>query len=656
MFRYAALVLPALPLKTKKRTTLLVSLGMIGTAVIWASGPGTEEPVVSPAVLKRMSVEELLAQPVLSSSRQPEPWSQAASDIFLIRGQSVAATGATTLPDLLRLSTSLFVAQSSSSQWAVNARGFVRSNAFSNKLLVMIDGRTVYSPLFSNVFWDSTSVFLPDLARIEVISGPAGATWGANAVNGVINIETKSARETLGGLVFTSSGTQEKNFGVRYGAKMGATGAVRFYIQGADHDGSLSGAGVADNFDQWKSLQGGMRADWGNDLTGKLTVQGDIFSGHYDNGTGPRTTSDNSNLLARWSRDLSPGSHFWVRLYHDYSKRDNQGALTEITRTTDLEFQHSLSFNENQELLWGGNYRRLSDSMRALGFVILPSDLAFGLGSVFAQHKLKFADNKLQLTTGLRLEHNHFSGWEYQPNVRLAWRLPNQTVWLSASRATRIPSRLETGFFQPAQPPYIVVGGENVVAEIVTAYELGWRANPAKNVSVTTTLYLQNYDHLRSVEPTSPVTFANGVKGRSNGLEMFLDWEVNAWWRMRVGGFRMNQETSLRPGGADLERGMGESSFPEYQIQLRNTFHLGKSLSWWTNLRRVANVPANDNGGGVVPEYTEFDMSLQWVLNPNLEISLTGRNLLDASHPEIGGLAVRREIERAGEAAVRFKF
>jgi iron complex outermembrane receptor protein len=309
-----------------------------------------------------------------------------------------------------------------------------------------------------------------------------------------------------------------------------------------------------------------------------------------------------------------------------------------------------------QELLWGANYRLLSDSMRTVGFAILPPNLSFGLGSVFAQHQLKFADNALQLTTGLRMEHNYFSGWESQPNLRLAWRLPNQTVWVSASRAARIPSRLETGFYQPAEPPYIVVGGTNVVAEIVEAYELGWRFNPAPNLSFTTTLYDQEYDHLRSVEPSTPVTFANGVKGRSYGVEFFVDWEINSWWRLRFGGFSMNQETWLAAGSADLEHGRGESSFPGYQVQLRNSFRLGKNITWWTSLRRVDGVPANDNGGGVVPAYTDLDMSLHLAIRPNVDLSFNGRNLLDASHPEIGGLTTRREIERSGDVAVTTKF
>ena len=561
-----------------------------------------ETPADDAGALKRlmnMSVEELLAQQVESVSRKPETWREAASNVFLIRGQAVSSSGATTLPDLLRLAPNLYVAQSTSAQWAVNARGFVRSNAFSNKLLVMIDGRTVYSPLFSNVFWDSTSVFLPDLDRIEVISGPAGANWGANAVNGVINIQTKSARETLGGLVFAGTGTVEDHFGVRYGAKIGATGAMRGYVQGAKHESTRSASGAEDYFDQWRSMQGGFRADWGEASVGEFTVQGDFFSGRYDNGARPQTTSDGANVLVRWSRQISRDASLWIRAYHDYAKRNSQGALTEITRTTDLEFQHSFVLGNRQQWHWGADYRQMSDSMQTAGFAIVPPQLNFALASIFAQHRFEW--EAFQLTTGLRLEHNYFSGWENQPSVRLAWRQPGQTVWISASRATRIPSRLETGYFAPASPPYIVVGGSNVVAETVNAYELGWRTQPTKAVSLTSTLYFHDYDHLRSVEPTTPVTFANGVEGRSYGLELFVDWDVTPWWRLRVGGFSMNQRTWLRPGGADLENAGGESSFPDYQFQLRNTFRVGKMVSVWTALRHVADVRSNDNGGGLVP-------------------------------------------------------
>lgn len=611
--------------------------------------------------MKQMSVEELFNQPVVSASRQPESWNRVASNLFLIRGQAEQSIGATLLPDLLRTSSNLFVAQKTSSEWAINSRGFVRTNASSNKLLVMIDGRTIYSPLFSNVFWEANSVFLPDLERIEVISGPAGSTWGGNAVNGVINIQSKTAHDTLGGLVFATAGSAEKTFGARYGTELGATGAMRVYVQGGERASTWSPTGVDDDFDHWRSTQAGFRSDWGDSNAGEFTVQGDAFAGRYANGTGAQTTNDEANLLARWSRDLSPDSQLWIRAYHDYTRRNTQDFMIEISRTTDLEFQHQLKLTGNQDLLWGANYRFMQDSItKTVGFAILPTQLDFYIGSLFAQHQINLFSDRFRLTTGFRLEHNHFSGWESQPSLRLARNFSKQVFWVSASRATRVPSRLDSGFFAPATPPYIVVGGPNFKAEVLLAYELGWRSQLTKDLSVTATAYFHDYDHLRSVEPAPttviPFTLQNKVAGRSHGLELFADWDINAWWRLRAGGFVMHQETWIKPGGADNEGAMGEASFPQYQAQLRNTFRFGEDVTLWTNLRRVDEVPAYVDGTGVVPAYTELDASLRWIVNTSWEVSLSGNNLLAPSHPEIGGGKTSREIPRTVQTSVRFKF
>ena len=616
--------------------------------------------VLSPEDLKRMSVEELLQQTVVASSRRPEALGQTASNIFLIRGQAVASTGAIVLPELLRMATNFFVAQKSASEWGVNARGFMRTNSASNKLLVMIDGRTAYSPLFSNVFWEFTSVFLPDLERIEAISGPAGSTWGSNAVNGVISIQSKSARDTLGGLLTTSAGTESNSFGVRYGAKLGETGAMRVWVQGATHEPTLSSTGTEDDYDAWKSVQYGFRSDWGSAAAGEFTLQGDAFTGRYRRS--PQFDNDSYNLLARWSRDLSPDSQLWIRAYHDRTRNELTGANREVSRSTDLEFQHHLRLTDRQELLWGADYRLQDDTItHTVGFTILPAHLDFALGSAFAQHELHFAGDALKLTTGVRAEHNYYSGWEYLPSLRLAWSRPGDLVWLAASRSARIPSRFDVDYFAPeTEPHFIVQGGPTFQAEIVNAYELGWRAQPAKAVSITTTVYLHDYDHLRSIEPSGPavipVTIGNLVAGRSYGVELFVDWDVNTWWRLRAGGFSMQQETWLKAGSGDLEAAHGEGSFPEFQGQLRNTFRLGKSVTWWTSLRHVAKIPAYDGGNGTIPAYTELDTCLSWVARPGLEFSLSGRNLLDASHPEIGGLTARREIPRSVAASVRWEF
>lgn len=613
--------------------------------------------VVNASVLKRMSVEDLLAQNVVSVSRRAEAWSEAAGDVFLIRGLTGPAIGANSLPQVLRVATNLFVAQSSSSTWAVNSRGFVRSNAYSNKLLVMIDGRTVYSPLFSNVFWDTTNVFLPDLDRIEVISGPAGSTWGANAVNGVINIQTKSAHSTLGGLVTVDGGTEARTFGVRYGTTVGKTSALRVYAQGGEWDATRNASGVEDDADAWRSLQTGFRADWGTADTGEFTVQGDASTGHYQNRPLPEAFTENANLLARWSRTLAPDSHLWIRAYHDYSKRDNRFSIREISRATDLEFQHRLGFGEGQELLWGADYRLLSDAIsNTLGYAVMPPKLDFTLGSAFAQHEMPLL-NTFRLTTGLRLEHNHFSGWEYQPSVRLAWRRPKQTAWLGISRATRIPSRVDTNFYFPAAPPYVAAGGPDFKAEILNAYELGWRTLPSKNLSITSTLFFHDYGRLRTTQLSTPVVIANGAEGRSYGVELFADWDFLPWWRVRVGGFTVAQTTKLKPGRTDTERAIGESSFPDYQVQLRNSFRIGDAVTIWTSLRRTAAVPGFENNrASLVPAYTELDANITWRIDQHLELGLGGHSLLHASHPEIGADATRRQIPRTVQGSVRWSF
>ncbi len=652
----------------------LVALGAIlfssGVTAIAADAPTPSDAVPVPTVtvaavnagtLKKMSVEELLAQTVTSVSRRPESWAEAPSNVFLIRGgQSASTIGANSLPELLRLATNLFVAQSSSSGWAINARGFVRSNAYSNKLLVLIDGRTVYSPLFSNVFWDSTNVFLPDLESVEAISGPAGAMWGANAVNGVINVQTKSAHATLGSLITASGGSEARMFGARYGTTVGKTGALRVYVQGSDYDASRNAQGQEDESDPWKSFQGGFRSDWGTAAKGEFTVQGDAFSGRFKNGVLPDTRNDNANLLTRWSRDLSPDSHLWVRLYHDYSKRDTISAITETSRATDLEFQHRISFLGNQEFVWGADYRLMSDSVaHTVFFAILPPELDFTLSSVFAQYETPLGRNSpLRLNAGFRLEHNHFSGWESQPSLRLAWQFKRDTTWLSASRATRIPSRLDTGFFLPQTPPYLAAGGPDFKAEIVDSYEAGWRSRPTRDLSFTTTIYYHSYDRLRTVEiARSPAVVANGAEGHSYGVEAFVDWDVRSWWRVRLGGFTNTQRTHVKAGQTDSERGLGESSFPDYQIQFRNTFRFGPKVTLWSGLRYTAEVPGFENGAySHIPAYMEFDTNLMWRVRGDLELALGGRNLLHASHPEIGANATRREIPRTAQASLRWTF
>ena len=613
--------------------------------------------VLSPDDLKHMSVEQLLQQEVVSVSRHPETLADAAGSIFYLPGDANRSTGATSLPELLRLAPSLFVAQSSSYHWGIAARGFMRTNAYANKLLVLIDGRTAYSPLFSNVFWDSTDIFLPDLASIEVISGPAGSNWGANAVNGVINIQTKSAHETLGGLLEVTEGTNVMQANVRQGFKLGATGAMRIYARHTERDPSRTATGTDDNQDGWHATEVGFRADWGDAANGEFTFQGDGRHGVYDSRPASPITNDSGNLILRWARDFAPDSHFWVRTYYDYVMRNTSDALTEHTRTADIEFQHRKDFANGQQLLWGANFRSIYDAAeKTAGFFILPEHLRFNLGSGFVQHEIGFAGDTLRLTTGVRLEHNYFTGWETQPTIRLAWRHPGEVVWLSTSRATRIPSRLDTDFFVPATPPYVVAGGPAFRSETAIATELGWRRQVSPGLAFTVSAFYNDYENLRTTELSTPIVIANGAAGRTIGAEYMVDYDVTQKLRLRLGGFVIDQLTWLKPGSLDSEHGRAEAAYPKYQVFLRSNYRFTPKVDLWTSLRRVDDVPSNDAVNSVVPAYTEFNARLGWRMTPHVEMALSGRNLLSASHPEIGTLATRREIERSFQFSIRYEY
>lgn len=643
----------------KTRSLVLVRTLVCALAAVVAARAQTQIALLSTSQLKRLSVEELLQQEVTSVSRRPEAWATAASNVFLIPEQAPGMIGALTLPDLLRLAPNLFVAQSSAFHWGADSRGFIRTNAHSNKMLVLVDGRSVYSPLYSNVFWNTTDVFLPDLQTIEVMSGPSGSNWGANAVNGVINIQTKSAHDTVGGLVQVSAGTEITQAAVRQGFKFGRNGAMRVYAKRTEGDSSLSPLGADDDVDQWHMTMAGLRADWGDRVTtGEFTVQAEGYTGRFDTRPLPAAGVDGGFLLAKWNLELSPDSNLWARGYYDYVQHDTNGSLTETTHTLDFEIQHDRQLTDTNHLLWGFNYRRILDMADdPVGFAILPAHLWYNVGGAFAQHDLSFARDRLRLTSGVRIEYNHFSQWEVQPSVRLAWRGRQQTAWAAISRATRVPSRLESGFYVPQNPPYFIAGGPDFKAETLVAYELGWRGQVAKGAAVTATGFYHDYDFLRSVELGTPIVQANGVDGRSYGFEGFFDYDVTPAWRLRAGGFAMRQETWVKPGHTDLgTNGQGESSFPDYQLFVRSNFRITPDVDFWVSLRRVGAVPAAEDGGGVVPAYTELDCRLRWQVTEQFELGITGRNLLHKSHPEIGGLNSRREIQRSGFVTATYRY
>jgi iron complex outermembrane receptor protein len=392
-------------------------------------------------------VEELMDVEVTSVSRRPEKLTEAASAIQVITGEDIRRSGANSIPEALRLAPNLQVAQVNSSQWAVSSRGF--NNVLSNKLLVMIDGRTVYTPLYAGVFWDVQDALLEDIDRIEVVSGPGGTLWGANAVNGVINIITKSAKDTQGFFMEAGAGTESNGFGsMRYGGQLSPGLYYRVYGKGFNRD-ELVVADGSDAGDGWDMGQGGFRLDWEPNQDDVLTLQSDF----YDSKPNPEAASDpvvamGGNILGRWTHKISDDSDFQVQFYYDRTRRDFNDEFTENLDTYDFDAQHRFQIGDRQEIIWGLGYRRMDDSvanLELLGFD--PGNKTLSLYSAFIQDEITLIEDRLRLTLGSKFEHNEYTGFEVQPSGRLAWTPSTEhTVWAAVSRAVRTPSRIDRDF------------------------------------------------------------------------------------------------------------------------------------------------------------------------------------------------------------------
>ena len=430
-----------------------------------------------------MSLEELLEINVTSVSRKPEKLSQVASAIQVITNEEIRRAGATNIPEALRLAPNLQVAQVGAHQWAISARGFNSTTA--NKLLVLVDGRSVYTPLFSGVFWDIQDILLEDVERIEVISGPGGTVWGANAVNGVINIITKGASETRGAYAEAGVGTTPNAFaGARYGGAMGTHAAFRVYGQYFDRDNEVYANGD-DATDSWRMGQGGLRLDAQTSKRDALMVKADGYGGNENVATGGTSTVSGGNLTTRWTRDLSPQSGLSLQVYFDHTQLSNPepasqfspaGTLKDRLDSYDIDFEHHLAVGSRNQLVWGLGYRfthDVVDNSRPLAFV--PSHLDHSLVSGFVQDELALRKD-LFLTLGTKLEHNDYTGYEFEPTARLRWILtPTQMVWGAVSRAVRMPSRVDRDLSQPSEFPVILVGSDDFESETLIAYELGYR-------------------------------------------------------------------------------------------------------------------------------------------------------------------------------------
>jgi iron complex outermembrane receptor protein len=590
--------------------------------------------------LADLTLEELAKIQITSVSRHTEPLAGAPASIFVITAEDIRRSGATSLAEALRLAPNLQVARQNAAEYAISARGF--DNLIANKLLVLVDGRTIYTPLFSGVFWDQQDVLLEDIERIEVISGPGATLWGANAVNGVINVITRRARDTQGALVSIGAGNREQGAAFRYGGALGEH--VRYRAYGKASHLENTQLVLRDNR-LW--VQGGFRID-GDDASDGFTLQGDAYKGRSeDRGSiGPfalgRVELSGANLLGRWTHRLHEGSELRIQSYFDHTKREEAVLFRPEADLFDVELQHAVTFGAHQ-FVSGGGYRHGSDHVEdAILIGFRPMHRALNWWNVFAQDEIQVG--KVELSAGLKLEHNDYTGVEYLPSARVAWKpSDSRLVWGAISRAVRAPARFDRDVYDTLVPGN-TLGGPNFQAEVANVFELGYRGRPTRSLTCSVTAFLQQWDKLRS-GTTRPLILENKIEGPVYGVEAWAAWQPTRAWRLSGGLTTLRKDLRLKAGSTDP---IGPSNpvlgnDPKYQWILRSSISFARKHELDAMVRQVGELPSPR-----VPAYAAVDMRYAWLPRRKLELSLTGQNLIGGSHPEFGDPGpVRSEFTRA---------
>lgn len=621
-----------------------------------AASPSATE---GPTAYKKMSLEELMNLDVTSVSRTPQPFGEAPAAIVVITSDEIRRSGASSIPEALRLADNLAVAQRNSHDWAISARGF--NSQFSDKLLVMIDGRTVYSPIFSGVFWNVQDYLLQDIDRIEVISGPGGTLWGANAVNGVINIITKSAKDTQGLYLEGGGGTELRDLaGVRYGATLASNVYLRVYGKWFQRGNEVY-PDVSPANDSWQMGQGGFRMDADATPNDTVTFQGDVYGSNLEVPAGGLGDQSGGNLLSRWSHVVSDDADMSLQLYYDQTHLLSPQTFESATgplptefvrddlRTYDMDFQYRVHLGERNQVTWGTGYRFTHDEVgesEILRFV--PATLDRHLYSAFVQDQIMLME-KLYFTLGTKLEHNDYTGFEVEPSGRLQFNVTsNQMLWSAVSRAVRTPSRFDTDLREGAPgTPALLTGTPGFESEALIAYELGYRAQLTPKLSTSISTYFNDYTELRSLGITPgglggvlPLHWENDLTGHTYGAEASLTYQVLEDWRLHAGYNAIQEHIHVRSGGFDFFNALDETADPKNQVFLRNSFDLPANMEFDDQLRYVDKLIVNNpNANGTpaeVPSYFEMDARLAWHPTRRLEIAIVGQNLLHDRHAEFG--------------------
>jgi len=634
--------------------------------------------------LTTLSLEELLNIQVTSATKSSTRLSNAPAAIYVLTGEDIQRTGATTIPEALRVVPGLHVARIDANKWVVSARGF--NGQFANKLLVLIDGRSVYTPLFSGVWWDQQDVMMEDIERIEVIRGPGASLWGANAVNGVINIITKNARDTQGTLMSGYAGNARRGGGVRYGAKVGDDAYLKVYGRYSRHDESSTQINNEDSNDDGHLKKFGFRYDKTFTTQSRLMFQGDVFEGYsggalrsFANLTADATpvltppysivspTSqefDGHHLLGRWEHTINENSEMSLQFYWDRNQRV-LSALNGVDQvdTLDIDFQHSFNLSERQHITWAMGYRQNhNNSKDSFTFMFCPEKRTDDIYSLFVQDEIMLVPDRWKLTLGSKIQHNPSTGYETQPNARLLWTPDaRNSIWASISRAVRIPSWVEQNvrysertlppFTAPNNSPFPLIfvseGNPGLDSEKLMAYEMGWRGLMTPAISADVALFYFDYSNAVSLIPGAPeivgnfpalflrqpIYFSNQATAQSYGGELSLGWQVSDTWKLRANYSYIesdfNLDNNVPPGSAIYLKG----SSPRHQAMLWSTHQLSQEVNLNLNLRYVGHV---DDTSYAPDSYIALDARIAWKPEKDIEFALVGRNVLSGNHFESG--------------------
>jgi iron complex outermembrane recepter protein len=585
--------------------------------------------------LSRMSLQELANVEVTSVSKAAQSLSTAPAAIYVITRDEIMRSGVTSIPEALRLAPNIQVFQLSAGGYAITARGFgdkreVQTQA--NKLLILIDGRSVYSPLFSGIFHDAQDIMMEDVERIEVISGPGATLWGANAMNGVINIITRSASDTRGTVVRVGGGNQEAAANGRFGGALGENGSYRVYAKAFDR-ASLERQDGSSAHDHWKKTQGGLRADWnlGRD---RWTAQGDVYDAEQNVLGTSNLSFSGANLLARWERGTE-NSQLSVQAYVDHTEREAppDGAAFDLD-TYDLEIQQSFTIGSTHKIVWGAGQRFHDYKIENVGALqFIPSQRTLDLGNVFAQDVISFGPS-LDLTVGLKLENSPYSGWTGMPDLRIAWSATDSgLLWAAASRAIRSPTPFDVDVVELVGATPFLVGNRDFQTEKVTAYEMGYRGRFGELMTVSLSGFYDQYDDLRTVEITPvvflPLSWGNRMKGETYGVEGWADIQIRPWWRLSPGFRTLHKDLQFKAGASGLLGVEQAGNDPSWTAKLKSSMDLGEAVTFDAFLRYVSELPDAQHDA-----YYELSARLAWDISESLQLSISGFNLLHERHTE----------------------